>query len=152
MTKGWHGNSMGHSMASKGITVRTSNKDMFYELENKDPDTIKELISIFRNKIDNTDKLTKGYCVEFAKALSDIVGGGENYQIMGHNYLHYNDYFYDGTGVYTKQQIEGKYKGAKLKPDPDRWNYIYNMNVLNTYRKIFVDSYEQQQRDRRMIQ
>lgn len=152
MTKGWYGNSMAHSMASKGITVKYDNKqDMFYELENKDPDTIRELIQIFRNKIKNKDDLTQKYCVEFARALYDIIGDGENYQIMGHNYLKYNDYFYDGTGVQTKEQIENRFKGAKLRKDTDGWKYIYNTNALKEYRKKLIDSYEQQQIDRRMI-
>ena len=151
MSKGWYGNSMGHSLASKGIIVRKNDVEYKYELEDKDPDTIRELISIFRSKISNKDELTQKHCVEFARALYDMLGGGENYQIMGHNYLMYNDYFYDGTGVQTKEQIEGRFKGAKLKKDPDGWNYIYNMKALKDYRQKLLDSYEEQQNNRRLI-
>lgn len=145
MTKGWYGNKQAHSMASKGIKTKIS------DIKRIDSGVINLIIQVARKKINNPDKLTKGNCVEFVRAMRDLLGSGENYQLYGHNYLKYGEIFIDGKGVHTRQDIESKWSGGKLSPDPDGWSYIYSMEALESYRKILRDAHEETVSNMRMV-
>lgn len=146
MAKGWYGNKQAHSMASKGIKTKIS------DIKGIDSGIINSIIQVARKKVKDPTKFTQGNCVEFAKAMRDLLGSGENYQLYGHNYLKYGDLFIDGRGVHTRKDIESKWTGGKISPDPDGWSYIYNMEALESYRKILKDAHEETTSNMRMIE
>lgn len=143
MSKGWYGNRQAHSLASKGV------KTTFNEIKGVDSGVINSIIQRARKRVKDPKKLTQGNCVEFARAMRDLLGSGENYQLHGHNYLHYNGLFIDGNGVHTRKDIESKWSGGKISPDPDGWSYIYNMEALESYNKILKDVHEEVMSDMR---
>jgi len=74
-------------------------------------------------------------CVYFARALHDKLHDGENYQVCAHNVLHYKGVFIDAKGIHTGEELRRRY-GCEPRPDRDGWNYIYDLELLKTYRKI----------------
>ena len=145
---GWRRESHRHRLAGMGIKTKTAKGEVAYlkNLQNKRgkirSTVIEGIIYRARREMDNTLELTEGYCVEFARALKDMLDGGENYQILGHNVIYYDGVYYDGRGAYTKEELELSYQGGKLRPDPDGWSYIYNIRKLEEYRGILEKSQE----------
>lgn len=141
----WKGESRRHSLSRKGIKTAQGKGNQFKskgkQFKSKglekphSKSRIDNIIFKFRMKTDDPRKLTQGYCVEFARAMRDFVGGGDNYQIGGHNVLFYDGMYIDGKGIHTKEELESKY-GSKLNPDPDGWAYIYNTGKLKEYREL----------------
>jgi len=142
--KGWFNNSMGHSLASKGIKMGSLN-----DIETRDPDVIYGIMKRFRTRVKNKNDINK-YNIEFIKELKDLLGVGENYQVNGHSVLLYNDVYIDGNGVYTKDQLEKKFN-SKVLPEKENWKNTYNKNALELYRKWLLDSYEEYKSDSRMV-
>ena len=139
---GWHGESRRHSLARKGIIsmpIRSNGLEKPHTSSRIDNIIFRIRMYLLKNPIE----LTEGYCVEFARAMRDFLGGGENYRIGGHNVLFYEGMFIDGKGIHTKEELEEKY-GNVLFPDPDGWAYIYNSKKLKEYAELL----EQANKDR----
>ena len=129
----WRNESERHRLSALGVKTTNNNGYNDYKKLHK----IDKYFIKIRDRLSNRDELTKQYCVEFARALRDLIGRGDNYRLWGHNYLYVDCIFIDGKGIHYPEDFE-----VLPKPDPDGWAYIYNMDKLEEYKNILDEVIE----------